>query len=212
MQQDHTIRRIPSADWLLHRFARFDRRANNVAAIGRERQVLTALMYRLSRAGDDGRVWIASVLVLARRRDRPASWAVRALLVLGVESIAVNWGLKNLFRRSRPVSCVDHGARLRPPTDTSFPSGHAASGTTMAVLLSDGSGSHAWWLLAAGIGWSRVHLGVHHASDVVAGWAVGAGFGFAARAWVRADRCPTDPNHRVSHTGRLVHDLEEFHR
>ncbi len=156
--------------------------------------MLTALMYWFSRAGDDGRVWIASILVL------------------GVESIAVNWGVKNLFRRSRPVSCLDHGSRLRPPADTSFPSGHAASGATMAALLSDASGSSAWWLLAAGIGWSRAHLGVHHASDVVAGWAVGAGFGFAARAWVRADRNPTDPNHRGNHNSQLGHDLEEFHR
>lgn len=86
--------------------------------------------------------------------------------------------------------------RPRPPSDiwlsdvgktTSFPSGHATQ--SLATFLALGLVSAAWivkprwpgWVLplvlAAGIGWSRVYLGVHWTSDVLAGWLI-------AGAWV----------------------------
>jgi membrane-associated phospholipid phosphatase len=50
------------------------------------------------------------------------------------------------------------------------------------VLLSEDSPLAPIWIaLAAGIGASRVHVGVHHGSDVAAGWGVGVGFGLVAR-------------------------------
>ncbi|MEZ5239905.1 MAG: hypothetical protein R2716_13465 [Microthrixaceae bacterium] len=46
------------------------------------------------------------------------------------------------------------------PADTSFPSGHAASGALMAVILSESSPmAPVWVLLALGIGASRAHVG-----------------------------------------------------
>jgi undecaprenyl-diphosphatase len=75
-----------------------------------------------------------------------------------------------------------HEHRLRIPVDTSFPSGHASSSATMAVLLSERTPFAPLWAgLAVGIGASRVHVGVHHGSDVVAGWAVGVVFGLLGR-------------------------------
>jgi undecaprenyl-diphosphatase len=52
----------------------------------------------------------------------------------------------------------------------------------MATVLSNGSPlAPLWWALAASIAWSRVHVGAHHASDVVAGLVVGTAVGAIAR-------------------------------
>jgi membrane-associated phospholipid phosphatase len=153
-----------------------------VASAARGNGRLDHVMRLFSRAGDDGRVWIALTLIEARRRPKPATWAVSSLVCLGLESAIVNLGVKRLVRRPRPDHATLHHPTFRVPTDTSFPSGHAASAANMAVLLSDGGRLPAvWWTLAVGIGWSRVHLGVHHPSDVAAGLVVGSLFGVAGR-------------------------------
>lgn len=83
--------------------------------------------------------------------------------------------------------------RPRPPTDiwltnvgrtTSFPSGHAtqslATFLALALVAAASLGKPPWpgrllaLLLAAGVGSSRVYLGVHWTSDVLAGWLIAA--------------------------------------
>ena len=140
------------------------------------------VMYLLSELGDDGRVWILATFVEATRRRRSLGWTLPPLMWLGAESAFVNLGLKRVARRSRPATVHEHDFRLRVPSDTSFPSGHAASAALMAVILSEDSpAAPLWTALALGIGISRVHVGVHHPSDVAAGWAVGAALGVLAR-------------------------------
>jgi undecaprenyl-diphosphatase len=51
----------------------------------------------------------------------------------------------------------------------------------MAMLLAEDGWGPLWWAIALTIGASRVHVGVHHPSDVVAGLVIGAGFGLLAR-------------------------------
>lgn len=160
---------------------RFDDAAAALALRARQRPSLDRAMYLLSAGGDDGRVWFAAAAVEAARVRSPRRFLV---LVgwLGIESAVVNLGIKRMARRPRPDAVTEHEHRLRIPTDTSFPSGHAASSAVMAVLLSEDSPLAPLWVaLALGIGASRVHVGVHHGSDVVAGWGVGAAFGLLAR-------------------------------
>ncbi|MFZ4519221.1 MAG: phosphatase PAP2 family protein [Microthrixaceae bacterium] len=152
------------------------------------------LMYLLSGLGDDGRIWIGAAAFEALRRDRPGARFLHSVAWLGIESAVVNLGMKRLVRRPRPAGGREHTHELRRPTDTSFPSGHAASAATMAVLLSEGSPlAPAYGLLAVGIGVSRVHVGVHHGSDVAAGWAVGVLFGLLARRTGAELFRPTSP-------------------
>ena len=106
--------------------------------------------------------------------------------MLGAESLVTNGLVKSLFRRVRPREHFDNDDPLpygmRRPITSSFPSGHAATAFMCASVLAHGRRSGpAWFTLAALVGFSRVYVRMHHASDVVAGAALGLALGRAAR-------------------------------
>jgi undecaprenyl-diphosphatase len=115
--------------------------------------------------------------LLMGRRFRPALFVVSA--VLG--GLVLSEGLKFWFVRARP-DVVPH---LMKVSTMSFPSGHSTISAvlypTLGVMLGRFSESRrikAYWIalalfLAASVGFSRVYLGVHYPSDVLAGWAIG---------------------------------------
>ena len=139
-------------------------------------------MYTASALGDDGRIWIAASALRARCGPDPVHRFARQMTWLSIESILVNGPAKRAVRRPRPTRYQRvHPHRLRHPSDSSFPSGHAASAATMAMLLSEDGLAPLWWSIALTIAASRVYVGVHHASDVAAGLAVGTAFGYLAR-------------------------------
>lgn len=126
-----------------------------------------------------GPVALAVVAGLAWRGERrPALWLFAT--IAGGRLLVE--GIKLLVRRPRPPLAE----RLADVGSWSFPSAHSA-GTMMTVaalaLLAGGRG-RAWCaaLVAAGaVGWSRVALGVHWPSDVLAGW--GFGLAWVGVAW-----------------------------
>jgi membrane-associated phospholipid phosphatase len=157
-----------------------DRRVDRV----RGHTAIDRLMYGASEVGDWALIWhlIGAGQGLLPGRD-PMS-AVRLSAVLGVESLLVNGGIKSLFRRHRPVweSDVARPHRLRTPRSTSFPSGHASSAFTAAGVLAPGDPlAPVYYAVAVVVASSRVYVKIHHASDVVAGAALGAGLAVLAR-------------------------------
>jgi membrane-associated phospholipid phosphatase len=152
--------------------------------------VVDRAAYALSWAGDWSRIWHAAGLARLALGCDPVGLAVRSALALGAESLVVNQGLKRLTARPRPdaLTTGHHPHRLRHPTTSSFPSGHASAAAFAATVL--GARSHSpmvkagWWTLATGIGVSRVYVRAHHASDVVAGAAIGVAMGATAREWL----------------------------
>lgn len=130
--------------------------------------------YALSEAANHSLLWHginAADALLGGPRHRRA--ALRRSVILGVEQAVVNGPLKSTVQRERPVA-TPHDHPLRTPVTSSFPSGHASAGACAATLLSRDLGmAPLWWGLAASVAWSRVHVGVHHASDVAAGALVG---------------------------------------
>lgn len=93
--------------------------------------------------------------------------------------------VKPVFRRRRPFVDRDVLVVGVKPLDASFPSGHSAASFAAATALASFYPNVAplVYLLAAGVGVSRVYLGHHFPSDVGVGAATGAGIG-GVIAWV----------------------------
>jgi membrane-associated phospholipid phosphatase len=138
---------------------------------------------------------VGVVLAVLRR-----SWLPLLIVVLGGAGIAViNTVVKRVVSRSRPPQLTavlgEHGF--------SFPSGHTTGTTAVWLLLAwmmghwvigRRAGRVMVWtaalLMIAGVGLTRIYLGVHFLSDVLAGWALGAAWAvtiaLAAAVWENA--------------------------
>ena len=141
--------------------------------------------------GNAGAVWIAiSLLLLVPKKTRRIG--CMGLLALVLSLLFNNMLLKHLNARSRPYDCIRGLIPLiTPPTDYSFPSGHTAASFAVGVLLfrklPKRYGIPAL-VLAALIGFSRLYLGVHYPSDVLAGALLGTGISYAAEVfWLAAE-------------------------
>jgi undecaprenyl-diphosphatase len=115
---------------------------------------------------------IAGVLATTDRRRTALD-----VLGLGAAVWTVAQGSKTRVRRQRPYE-VDGVRRLiRPPTGSSFPSGHAAVGVAvMTFLAARARGRRGAGLLrgaAAYVPLSRVYVGVHYPTDVIGGAGLG---------------------------------------
>ncbi len=92
----------------------------------------------------------------------------------------LNVAMKAAFQRARPSLWLS----LTPEHDTGFPSGHSMLSCTFVLAMlviawkSDWSSSAKWMatalglLFVGGVGLSRLYLGVHYPSDVLAGWSL----------------------------------------
>lgn len=165
-----------------------DRALERLASAGRGNPRLDRAMYLLSEAANHSVLWhgINAVDALVggpthRRR------ALRRSALLVAEQSLVNGPIKSSVRRVRPEDLDDHPHRLRAPRTSSFPSGHASAAACAATLLRRDLGfGPVWFALAAAVAWSRVHVGVHHPSDVAGGWLVGRTLGrLGALVWPR---------------------------
>ena len=146
--------------------------------------VCNGILSVYTKLGDAGMLWIAlSVLMLCFRKTRKAGLASLLAMVLGL--LCTNVALKHLVGRARPWLSVEGLVPLVAEHDpNSFPSGHTCAAFAAAS---------AWcrtlprrWMkvtavvLAALMGFSRLYVGVHFPSDVLAGMAVGLLCGWMA--------------------------------
>lgn len=165
----------------------FDRRVDRAFDRLRGEPVADRVFLRASQLGDWSLIWHLLGIVRGIARRRPDQVLALAL-ALGAESLIVNQGIKRLFKRDRPTSDGADGLGVRAPSTSSFPSGHASSAAFAATVLIrwDGRRWMPLWLTVAGlVGLSRIHVRIHHASDVVAGAVVGHVLARMARRLVR---------------------------
>jgi undecaprenyl-diphosphatase len=129
----------------------------------------------------------AVVVCVLVRSVRPAAAAAIAILV----TAGLTWALKELVGRPRPTGT---DPPIPMPDNPSFPSGHASSafaaGAALAVFAPRWLGA-VFLAVAALVGVSRIELGVHYATDVIAGSILGALVGLATGLAVRSAR-PAD--------------------
>jgi undecaprenyl-diphosphatase len=155
----------------------------------RHRRAIDRLMYAASAVGDHGLLWLGVAGIRAAwRQHRYEAWQrefLRVAIGLGLESIVVNGPVKLMFRRTRPLHDGPRPLHLRQPRTSSFPSGHAAAAFFGAALLRDDDPFWpVYYALAVIVASSRVHVRIHHGSDVIGGVLTGVALGELVRRLV----------------------------
>jgi membrane-associated phospholipid phosphatase len=156
--------------------ARLDRRLLYAMRTRVHGPAAEAVAKGLGKIGEYGLVWLAIGLVLAvADPDRRDAWLVAG--ALGPVAIGLNYAVKLLVRRPRPVL-----EGLPPlggaPSMLSFPSAHATSSFACATAMTRIAPEAAvLFVLAAAIAACRPYLGMHYPSDVLGGVLIGTALG-----------------------------------
>jgi undecaprenyl-diphosphatase len=105
--------------------------------------------------------------------------------------------IKQTVARERP-NIVPWAVPDSTITSLSFPSGHASNNAlfivlVLSILATVVRNKRLWWLLAStgfmwvlAMGVSRIYLGVHWPTDVIAGWCIGGLIGMSVHEWMRS--------------------------
>ncbi len=134
---------------------------------------------RFSSTGEHAAVWlVVGVGGTALDAPRRAQWRRSVLTVAG--AYLANFALKNVFRRKRPV-LEDLPQLIKTPTALSFPSAHATSSFAAARAYAPLLPTRPLYVAASLMALSRVYLGVHYPTDIVAGATFGTLMGSAGR-------------------------------
>jgi len=133
--------------------------------------------------GGDGWLWYAMGLVVTLVGGSERFQALGAATVAVGLGIALFLRLKRAFGRKRPCALEPHcWATLLPPDQFSFPSGHTITAFAVTVSL----GMYYPMMLpglffcGASVALSRILLGMHFLSDVIAGAVLGGALGYTS--------------------------------
>ena len=119
-------------------------------------------------------------------------------LVMGASIVlaaTISTTLKHTINRARPFETYPDIQKMASGGSPSFPSGHTSDAFSTATSLS--LSFPKWYVIApsytyaAAVGYSRMHLGVHYPSDVLAGAAIGVGSAFLcykAQKWINHNK------------------------
>jgi undecaprenyl-diphosphatase len=163
--------------------------------------VLDAVLPWLTHLGSHVAVWVFILAAWIRTKNR--KFLRHLFLLYAIQSIIL-YSLKFLIHRQRPPFALQMDARFAggpgEMIDPSFPSAHTLCAFMMATLLS------AWfpkfrivfYLLAAFIGWTRIYLGMHYPTDVIAGALLGYGITKLFHLWSDSLKYPSSK--RTEHT------------
>lgn len=111
----------------------------------------------------------------------------------------ITTALKHTIKRHRPFKTYTDIDQAASTVGYSFPSGHTSSAFATATSLS--LAYHKWYVIApsfvwaSAVGYSRMHLGVHYPSDVVAGAIIGSGSAYLSykiNKWINIKKLKKD--------------------
>lgn len=138
--------------------------------------ILDNIMIFITSLGNGGMIWIVATIVLLIPKKTRKAGIMSAAALLG--SLIINNNIvKNIVQRPRPfVTFTDLQIIIPTPSEFSFPSGHTSSSFAAAAVfyrhLPKKLGLPAV-ILAGLIGFSRLCVGVHYPTDVIAGVLMG---------------------------------------
>lgn len=166
--------RANDADWCL--------RANALCASDAVRRYFS----RVSKLGD-GPLWYALIFTPLALRGADGLPATLHLAAIGTFAVLLYKTLKRWTRRPRPcASDIRIRAWVAPLDEFSFPSGHTLHAVAFSIIAIAYAPMAAWILVpfALSVAASRVILGLHYPSDVLAATGIGAALAFGS-FWVR---------------------------
>lgn len=140
--------------------------------------LLDPFMKFYTQLGNTGMLFIAlGVLMLFFKQTRKAGFSALCAMLIGL--IVVNFTIKPLVSRPRPWLVIEDFANLVPERDpNSFPSGHTNAAFAFALAVCMAAPKR--WMKPAAVaaavvmGLSRLYVGVHFPSDVLAGAVIGS--------------------------------------
>ena len=138
--------------------------------------ILNTIMVFVTSLGNGGILWIAATIVLFIPKKTRKIGIMSAVALLG-SLIINNHIIKNIIQRPRPFATFPELQIIIPiPSEFSFPSGHTSSSFAAAAVfyrhLPKNLGLPSV-ILAGLIGFSRLYVGVHYPTDVIAGVVMG---------------------------------------
>ncbi|MFV8781919.1 phosphatase PAP2 family protein [Microbulbifer sp. SA54] len=143
--------------------------------------------YLLLSRSADGWLYLLSPLLLALVNT---AVAVQFLYICGAAFAmerSLYWTIKNTTKRNRPPEAIPGLRSIIIANDRfSLPSGHTSGAFLFVTMLSQclNPAFSLGYLWAAGVGMSRVGLGVHFPTDVCAGALLGTGVGLAVSGYL----------------------------
>ena len=155
---------------------------------------LNPLVEVYTRLGNAGMLWIVlSAVMLRFPKTRKAGALSLLAMVLGL--LCTNVVLKHLVGRTRPwIDVAGLIPLVNEPDPNSFPSGHTCAAFAAGIIWARAL-PRTWMrvgavILAVCMGLSRLYVGVHYPSDVLAGAVVGSLCAWAAwEIGLRINRC-----------------------
>jgi undecaprenyl-diphosphatase len=166
--------RANDADWCL--------RANALCTRNLVRRYFSAV----SRLGD-GPLWYVLIFAPLALQGSAGAMATLHLAAIGAFALILYKTLKRWTQRPRPcASDLRIRAWVAPLDEFSFPSGHTLHAVAFTTVILGYYPMLAWLLIpfAASIAASRVVLGLHYPSDVLAATGIGAGLALGS-FWLR---------------------------
>ena len=149
----------------------FDAAARRAATRGSSPRLDRAIGIGTDLGSVYGLAGVAGTLALSRRPRLAGQ-----VMLAGLTAWTAAQGVKPLLHRPRPYELGTSPRLVAPPAGSSWPSGHAAVAAAMATTalpLLPRRHQVGTVVLTAAVGVSRLRMGVHHLTDVMAGFGVG---------------------------------------